>query len=247
MSTERSNELVIEYLGETHVVSPDRDFTFGRAADLSLDADRTLHRVLGRFIFRQGLWWVRNEGRTIPVTLVDRESRSRLSIDAGREAVLTFANSTVRFQARKTPFEFEVRQTVVSSSEADGTGDPAGTETTVTAGRVPLTDDQRLALVMLAKDDLEDPHRTGPMRSNAEMARSLGWKLSRFNRKIDNLCAKFSRAGVPGLRGSTDQLAIDRRSRLVEHCLATRIVSRDDLALLEAMRPTETSPETPHG
>jgi len=45
---------------------------------------------------------------------------------------------------------------------------------------------------------------------------------------------------VRGLRGGPGQLASNRRARLVEHAVAARIVTAEDLALLNV--PTGTPP-----
>ena len=34
----------------------------------------------------------------------------------------------------------------------------------------------------------------------------LGWTLTKFNRKLDNVCQKLARHGVRGLHGSADRL-----------------------------------------
>lgn len=36
--------------------------------------------------------------------------------------------------------------------------------------------------------------------SSAAAAKTLGWALTRFNRKLDNVCDKLDRVGVAGLR-----------------------------------------------
>ena len=53
--------------------------------------------------------------------------------------------------------------------------------------------------------------------------------MTKFNRKLDGLCAKYSKAGVAGLHGSSDRLAKDRRTRLAEHVVEAGIVTLDDL------------------
>ena len=61
------------------------------------------------------------------------------------------------------------------------------------------------------------------------MARRLGWSITKFNRKLDNLCDRFAKLGVGGLRGSLDQLATDRRRRLVEHAVESGLIDRSQL------------------
>lgn len=72
----------------------------------------------------------------------------------------------------------------------------------------------------------------GEIPSSAQAAARLGWTMTAFNRKLDNVCDKLDKVGVPGLRGGKGNLATNRRSRLVEYAVATRLVSREDLVLL---------------
>jgi hypothetical protein len=71
--------------------------------------------------------------------------------------------------------------------------------------------------------------------SSAEAASRLGWTLTKFNRKLDNVCQKLERMGIRGLHGGPDRLATDRRARLVEYVLAARIVESADLDLLDGL------------
>ena len=73
--------------------------------------------------------------------------------------------------------------------------------------------------------------------SNTTAAARLGWPITTFNRKLDNVCDKFSRSGVKGLRGDSERLATSRRARLVEYAVAARIVRSDQLHLLDATDP----------
>ena len=53
--------------------------------------------------------------------------------------------------------------------------------------------------------------------------------ITRFNRKLDHVCERLTRYGVRGLHGGPDRLAVNRRARLVEHAIATRLVTADEL------------------
>jgi hypothetical protein len=69
--------------------------------------------------------------------------------------------------------------------------------------------------------------------TSAKAAERLGWTVTRFNRKLDNVCDKLDRIGVPGMRGGVKAFATNRRTRLVEHAIAARLVTREDLPLLD--------------
>jgi hypothetical protein len=114
-----------------------------------------------------------------------------------------------------------------------------------TVDTIPLTTTQRQLIVALAEDVLTNrlPGR-GRVPSSADAATRLGWPISTFNRKLDNVCDKLDKIGVPGLKGGRGNLATNRRARLVEYAVATRLVSKDDLVLLDALHG-ESSPSTP--
>jgi hypothetical protein len=96
-----------------------------------------------------------------------------------------------------------------------------------------LTSAQRLLLVVLCEPSLRRPsHAHGQFPTSAEAAMRLGWSLTAFNRKLDNVCDRLDRAGVAGLRGGRGNLATRRRVRLIEYALTARLVTMDDLALL---------------
>ena len=95
-----------------------------------------------------------------------------------------------------------------------------------------MSPEQRLLLVALAEAQLRDPSAALDLPTNRQIAHRLGWKITKYNRKLDGLCVKFAAAGVSGLRGSSDALARDRRLRLVDHAVNAGVVTPDDLALL---------------
>ena len=101
-------------------------------------------------------------------------------------------------------------------------------------GPVALTRDQRALIVSLAEAALrEGSSGITKIPASAAAANRLGWTETKFNRKLDNVCDKFSRAGVRGLKGTTGELASSRRARLVEYALSVRVVSARDLAMLD--------------
>ena len=77
--------------------------------------------------------------------------------------------------------------------------------------------------------------------SSADAASRLGWKVTKFNRKLDNVCQKLADAGTRGLHGGPGKLASNRKARLVEHALSTRLVTEADLVLLDSADGTVTT------
>lgn len=101
---------------------------------------------------------------------------------------------------------------------------------TVTFGHVPPTDEERQLLAALCRPVLLDP-TAGPdsLAANRELARELDWSASKFNRKLDYLCTRLTKVGVRGLQGGRGSEAVNRRWRLVEHAVSSRMITADDL------------------
>jgi hypothetical protein len=234
-------DLHVDFIGEVVTVAPGTELTFGRQADLHIDDNRHLHRILGRFWSRGDAWWLTNEGRSITIQIADADSRSSVQLAPGSEIALSFPNSVLRFRAGITDYEVAVRvpdRDAVDADEdddedpLDADDDEAGA--TIALGDIMLTDEQRLLLLALAETTLRDPHNNDELPTNRAVARRLDWSITKFNRKLDNLCNRFTKLGVGGLRGSIDQLATDRRRRLVEHAIESGLISREQLGRLPA-------------
>jgi hypothetical protein len=224
--------LRVEYCGEVTAIETSQELTFGRAGDLRIDDNRHLHRVLGRLWARDEQWWLSNEGRSITIQVADADSRSNIVLAPGTEIALSFPNSIVRFRAGVTDYELTLHVPDREEEEEDDRDDELWDDEfadTVALGDVLLTDEQRLLLLALAEPTLRDPHTKEELPANRAVARRLGWSITKFNRKLDNLCNRFTKLGVGGLRGSIDQLATDRRRRLVDHAIESGLITADQL------------------
>jgi hypothetical protein len=222
------DELVVDFCGEVRRLSTGDSLMFGRRAELEIDENPYLHRVVGRFVQREGLWWLQNHGSKMSLELRDRTSPSRLVLAPGQQVALTYTQFSICFAAGPTSYEMEVTRRGSASNFA-GLEAQLGTAT-IDFGKVPLSAEQHLLLVALSEPRLV----TGDLQipTNQALAARLGWTLTKFNRKLDHLCAKVAREGVRGLRGGPDGLATDRREALVEHAIAVGLVGEDDLGLL---------------
>jgi hypothetical protein len=139
----------------------------------------------------------------------------------------------VRFTAGPTTYEFSI--CMPDPAFASAATEPSEQGDT-TVGRVAMTPDQLRLIVAIAEPTLRGDGRAATtLPSNQEVARRLGWRLTRVNRKLDNVCQKLAAQGIRGLHGAPGQLASNRRARLVEYALAVRMVSRDDLVLLDSV------------
>ncbi|HEX4728470.1 MAG TPA: hypothetical protein VH298_11780, partial [Jatrophihabitans sp.] len=155
-------------------------------------------------------------------------------LSPGARLPLIFNRTVVWFTAGPTSYDFDI--TVDESLYVPVTlaTEQVG-ETTI--GRMTFTPDQKLLIVVLCENVLRRGGRgTGTIPSSADAAHRLGWTLTKFNRKLDNVCQKLSRSGIRGMHGDAERLATSRRARLVEYAMAARLVSEADLALLD--RPT---------
>lgn len=217
-------------VGEDLVSSAGDPVTFGRSGDLVIDdANRFLHRVVGRFVFRDGLWWLQNHSRRGVIVLESMGTASRLKVAPGGQFPVPGGSFCVGFSAGKANYELECwTKTTVDAGSQWALDTDAG-EGTLEFGRIPLTAEQHLLCVALASERLRGRPN---LPSNLETAATLGWSITKFNRKLDYVCAKFAQAGVRGLRGDRSGVAQDRRKALVDHLIEQHLVTADDLRLL---------------
>jgi hypothetical protein len=223
------SELVLSYCGERHEIGVDREFTFGRSGDLVIDDNPYLHRVMAVCFHRRGWWWLVNAGAHLPLQLQGLSGSSTITLSPGGSVPLVMGPTTVRFAAGGTSYELEID--VAADAELQRAVPSLPGDTTIDAGSTPLTADQLLLLVALAEPRL----RKGPtadLPSNAELMERFGWSVTKFNRKLDSICSKFSRRGVGGLVGSSNRMAQGRRSVLVDYVIAAGMVTGEQLALL---------------
>ncbi|WP_372493406.1 hypothetical protein [Janibacter melonis] len=228
----------VDFCGEIYPADPTRPLTIGREGDVEIDDNPFLHRSFLQITHEGGFWWLTNVGSTLTATVADKKGLLQAWLSPGARIPLAFERVTVWFTAGPTTYDFDVVADTPSFQMVDNEAlEPDATgETTV--GRVSFTPDQKLLLIALCEDFLRrDTAGTGAIPSSADAARRLGWTVTKFNRKLDNVCSKLADAGTRGLHGGPGKLASNRKTRLVEHALSTRLVTVQDLALLD--HPTE--------
>ena len=223
-----AGKLAVEFLGDRRDLADGDDLTFGRAADLEVDDNQFMHRLVGRFVCREGVWWVQNLGTRSRLELLDVDSGTLVELAPGQQLPIVARTFVVRFTAGPTSYELNG----VRSGEplrADAAGEVVGTAT-VDFGDVPLSPEQHLLVVALFESKL----RTGRIEGGSVMAARLGWSANKFNRKLDVVCEKLHRAGVPGVKGAVGLNADGRRETLLSWALSNGVVTRNDLALVRA-------------
>jgi hypothetical protein len=221
----------IEFCGEWYDVAPDEPFYIGRDADLVIDENPFLHRRFLAVSRENGLWWLANVGTLLSATVSDDSGQVQAWLAPSARLPIVFPTLNVLFSAGSTTYDF----TIHSGSDYFATSQLTSASTgETTVGPITLTTSQRLLVVALAEDILRQnsPGR-GEIPASADAAARLGWTQTAFNRKLDNVCDKLDRHGVQGLRGGRGKLATNRRARLVEYAVSTRLVNADDLILLE--------------
>jgi hypothetical protein len=226
--------LKVLFCGEEFPVVAGRQLTIGRCGDVEIDDNPYLHRNFLVVLEQDGLWWLSNVGSTLTATVADDAGLLKAWLAPGARIPLTLNRMLVWFTAGPTTYDFEiiVDDPLTVSATPDLVGRDHSGEMTV--GRVSFTPDQKLLMVALCEGSLSHS-RPGSSRipSSAAAAARIGWTVTRFNRKLDNVCQKLADAGTRGLHGGIGNLASSRKSRLVEHALSTRLVTGHDMILLD--------------
>jgi hypothetical protein len=240
-----TDQLKIEYCGEWSTVEPSQRFTIGRAADLSVDDNPYLHRTFLELRCEQGVWLLANVGKQLSATIGDQQSQMVAHLAPGGVVPLVFDHTYVRFGAGPTTYEVQLvlPDPPFAPVGLDEPVDETGMSDT-TRAPAHLTPDQRIIVLALAEHALV---RTGSgpsaLPTSADAARRVGWTERKFNKKLDQVCQKLAKAGVRGLHGGPGDIAANRRARLVEYCLASRLVTEEDLPELDRTRndPTQSA------
>lgn len=223
--------LTVEFAGEFFEVDPSAEFVVGREGNLAIDDNRFLHRHLLRLRYVESLWWLENVGSRLSATVTDGSGRIQAWLAPGARIPLVFRAMSVIFSAGSTTYELTLLSDEPTFEESSHL---VAEDALSTLGDVVLTASQKIIIVALAEPMLSrEGVAMSDIPTSAAAAQRLGWTVTRFNRKLDNVCEKLTRAGVPGLHGGGRSYATNRRARLVEHAIAARIVTRADLPLLD--------------
>ncbi|ROS76731.1 hypothetical protein [Cellulomonas sp. PhB143] len=225
------SDLSVEFCGEWFRPDPDGTFEIGREGDLEIDDNPYLHRQLLRLVRESEIWWLVNVGSRTSVTVTDTIGGVQSWLAPGTRLPIVFPTTTVVFTAGPTTYELGLRLEG-SPYEEVHRDDPEGGATTI--GMVGFSRGQKKVIVALAEAILRrEGTGLSEIPSSAAAAARLGQPVTAFNRKLDTVCDKLDRIGVKGLRGGPGSHATNRRARLVEYAVASRLVTAADLALLD--------------
>ncbi|QAY64940.1 hypothetical protein ET495_15420 [Xylanimonas allomyrinae] len=227
-----AGHLAVEFCGEWFRPDPaGPPFEVGRDGDLEIDDNPYLHRRFLVFSHESGIWWMANVGTLLSATVSDAGGGVQSWVSPGNRIPVVFPTTSVVFTAGPTTYELTLvleggPYRAVRAEVADGGA--------TTIGVIPFTTSQRQLIVALAEPLLRrDGSSLARIPASSAAAERLGWTTTRFNRKLDNVCDKLDRIGVQGLRGGPGAQATNRRARLVEYAVASRLVTSEDLALLD--------------
>ncbi|QNK83096.1 hypothetical protein [Nakamurella sp. PAMC28650] len=221
----------VEFCGEWFTPDPACLFEIGRDGNLQVDGNPYLHRRFLTLECIDGMWWLANVGSQLSATVSDVTGALQAWLAPGARLPMVFGDTSVLFTAGPTTYEMAIVNDEAAFAMSE-VGRAESGETTI--GPVTLTPSQKQLILALAEPLLRrEGTSVSSIPSSKEAAARLGWEQTRFNRKLDNVCDKLDRRGVRGLRGGVGQLAVNRRARLVEHAVATRLVVAGDLVLLD--------------
>jgi hypothetical protein len=221
-------------------IPPELPLTVGRDADVVVDATNSfLHRRFLSLYRDQELVWIENIGGQLSATVADDDGLLQSWLAPGARIPLVSDRSRVWFTAGPTTYQIriDIDRPLVAPRELP----TPRSEQQTTMSRISLTPDQMRLCLSLSEDVLRrGPLGSGQIPSSVKAAARLGWTMTKFNRKLDNVCEKFAKHGVEGLTMSLDgDAALSRRTRLVEFVVATRLLVADDISLLDQTAAVE--------
>lgn len=231
-ATAQNSALVLEFAGRQERILPGTTFVIGRGADLPIEDNKYVHRRFLEIVQHEGIWRLTNVGSRLTASVASADGMAQSWLDPGASMPLVFDSTAVMFTAGETTYEltihaetpfYQVSTPWTSTQEDDGV-----------AGL--LSPVQRILLTALAEPLLR-LNAPGAVQLPAmdDVARRLGWAPEKFQRRVGSLIDKFSRHGVRGLeRSAAGALPDSARTRIAEYAVGARIVTADDLDLLEA-------------
>jgi hypothetical protein len=224
--------LEIEYQGVTYAYDPGTEVTFGRAGLITIGADnKRVHRTFGHIAFRNGQWRLTNVGSELHLRLTDEASRSTIELAPNGRCILTEPVTTISFAAGGSAYELIAFQRDVPDDEVVVIDRRwADVDDTVSRTRRPtlsLSPSQRLLVLAMCERRLHNPNDT-TIPPSGEVAQRLGLTLRKFNKRLDEVCRRFSAAGFKGVH-DPGGLATSRRSALVDAAVLKGIVTPADL------------------
>lgn len=221
--------MIIEGPEPRVLVPSDGPFTFGRGTDCSLTldgTDRSISRLAGSIGWDGERWVLRNESNSRPLYCITEPGLRRL-LATGEVLPLSPGRLRVQVTGVRT---HELSLVVEGADEAARPDSNAEESKSVLEATMPLsvTANERVAILALAEGYLLDHPRYDPRpRTYADAATRVALPESTIRKRIENVRRKLVKAGVVQLETG------DARAQMIEFLLATRVIGKADLPLLE--------------
>jgi hypothetical protein len=210
--------LIVMNEAGTWRAEPGQTVTFGRGQEciIKLPAgDRGLSRSAGSLSFHDGAWWLRNDSSSSMLYL-SGDRGFQVDLPPGMQIPVQQWHAKVRLQGVFNSYTLRLRLPDLDDTpdqdgqpgraslkpvppSAPGTGETAVTSTRYHA---PLTDSDRLVLAARFEQYLSWRHGgAAAPRSAKDTAERIGWQPHTVAKRCENIRDRYSRLGVPGLRG----------------------------------------------
>lgn len=208
--------LVVQFIEQTF--RPDTELSFGRNAELSLDADNGyLHRHAGRFRLIGDIWWLENRGSRLRLKMVSSDG-SVIDLHAGASSPVLGQSGIVSLVAGPTRYEvgYWLEEEPPSLYSETLRGVPVGADTVTYGAR--LTPRELDFVVVLAQGRLTG--RGGPLPSHADIAETWGVSKKTVDNTLQRLRSKLR---------TKDVRFLDSSEMLVEYLVSQGLVTMHDL------------------
>src|SRR5262245_22033048 len=195
-------------------VRPGQVLTFGRGAGCTITlgtADRGVSRSAGSLVFERGVWWLCNDSSS-SLLYVSGDRGFRVDLPPGMRTPVQQWHAKIRLQGMLDSYTLRLRLPDLDDLPGldPGCGEPGQVAASLTGEhlvtgfryRPPLNGADRLLLAARFEQYLNWRHM-GPAapRSAKETAERIGWEPHTVAKRCENIRNRYSRLGVPGLRG----------------------------------------------
>ena len=241
--------LIVMYESGTWRVRPGQSLTFGRGQACTIRfpaGDHGLSRSAGSLDYQDGAWWLCNTSSSSMLCLLG-DRGFRVDLPPGMSTPVQQWHAKVRLQGVRDSYTLRLRlpdlDDVPEHDPGAGQGGmsaagPTGEHlVTSTRRRPPLSSSDLLILAARFEDYLNWRH-TGPSapRSAKETAERIGWQAHTVAKRCENIRDRYSRLGMPGLRGPR---ALEELGMLL---ISTGDLTADDLRRLPSRPPARQGP-----
>src|SRR5215467_10578236 len=210
--------LIVMYESGTWRIQPGQTLTFGRGQGCTIKlpaSDHGLSRSAGSLGYHDGAWWLCNDSSS-SVLYLSGDRGFRVDLPPGMRTPVQQWHAKVRLQGVTDSYTLRLRL-----PDLDDLPDPEGEPAPARDGG-PAAAGKGEQLVTSTR-------RPAPPRSAKETADRIGWQPHTVAKRCENIRDRYSRLGVPGLRGpraleelamlliSTGELTADDLRRLPSH------------------------------